>query len=893
MGFNLPSLQRELRKRRVAVVFVTLALADCVAYVAMRGRGDVQAGLYQLTGLACVAGLMLGRRRAGARGFWWLLFPAAVTLDVTGDAAWLLHDSLGLRAVPARLSDGLYLGAYPVFAASLLCIGGARRDELSMLVRDLVDAGIVFCAGLPVLWFAGIDPVVGAGGIHGGDEILAVTYPILDLVLLALLLRLAFSAVRWSPAYLLLTTGFAATFVGDIVWRELLARGSYGAGSCVNVLFLAGYGLWGAAALEPSAAMLERTAAALSCVPPRRRLLLLAVAVATPGIVIPIAHHRLSGTIDVAVLAACAASIPLLGLVRTADMVGSIHEALRHEQEARAALGATIAAAPVPVCVIGEGGAIRLWNAAAEEMSGWRAEEIVGRALASLPGQSAAAVLELYRQALAGVRHRAASARLSRRNGDPVDLRISTAVLPGADSSVVAMFEDVTAELRQAERLEYLAAHDPLTGLANRRKFEAALEAATAGGERAALVFFDLDNFKLVNDSGGHSAGDRMLVDVSKILSGATRAHDLVARLSGDEFAILAAAGPDDVDAITTRILQNVRDYRLLLHDEIYDITMSAGIYGLREGDTPAQALLRADQALYEAKARGKNKSYRWQESLPHVGASRAWSPRLKDALRDGRLEAHLQPIVSLRSREVVFCEALCRLREPNGNLSADAGFIGAAEALGLVPEIDCRMLEQVHALLRGDARVPIFVNLSASSFSDARVEALLARILAHVPRGSLGIEITEHVSVGDLDLAGERIRSLRRLGALVAIDDFGQGFFSFPHLARLSCDLVKIPATVSADPKGNRRDTVVAAIASVAHAYGKAVVLEGIEDAQTAERAAATGIEFGQGWFFGRPGPSRETLARAVPAVRVRRDDRRCGHAARARVGPAPRHVR
>src|SRR5581483_9267547 len=500
MGFNLPSLQRELRKRRVAVVFVTLALADCVAYVAMRGRGDVQAGLYQLTGLACVAGLMLGRRRAGARGFWWLLFPAAVTLDVTGDAAWLLHDSLGLRAVPARLSDGLYLGAYPVFAASLLCIGGARRDELSMLVRDLVDAGIVFCAGLPVLWFAGIDPVVGAGGIHGGDEILAVTYPILDLVLLALLLRLAFSAVRWSPAYLLLTTGFAATFVGDIVWRELLARGSYGAGSCVNVLFLAGYGLWGAAALEPSAAMLERTAAALSCVPPRRRLLLLAVAVATPGIVIPIAHHRLSGTIDVAVLAACAASIPLLGLVRTADMVGSIHEALRHEQEARAALGATIAAAPVPVCVIGEGGAIRLWNAAAEEMSGWRAEEIVGRALASLPGQSAAAVLELYRQALAGVRHRAASARLSRRNGDPVDLRISTAVLPGADSSVVAMFEDVTAELRQAERLEYLAAHDPLTGLANRRKFEAALEAATAGGERAALVFFDLDNFKLVND---------------------------------------------------------------------------------------------------------------------------------------------------------------------------------------------------------------------------------------------------------------------------------------------------------------------------------------------------------------------------------------------------------
>jgi predicted signal transduction protein with EAL and GGDEF domain len=188
-----------------------------------------------------------------------------------------------------------------------------------------------------------------------------------------------------------------------------------------------------------------------------------------------------------------------------------------------------------------------------------------------------------------------------------------------------------------------------------------------------------------------------MLVVLSTILRQSIRADDTVARLSGDDFALLVAGDAAEAEAVALRLLRCVQEYRLRTPEGIFDITISAGSYALEAGDTPAHAFGRADQALYEAKARGKTKAHRWCGTPgAAMSASRAWSPKLKDAVNEGAVEAHLQPIVSLGSGQLVFHEALCRIRGRVGQPLAAAAFIQHAEMLGLMPQIDLRMLEQV-----------------------------------------------------------------------------------------------------------------------------------------------------------------------------------------------------
>jgi EAL domain-containing protein (putative c-di-GMP-specific phosphodiesterase class I) len=236
------------------------------------------------------------------------------------------------------------------------------------------------------------------------------------------------------------------------------------------------------------------------------------------------------------------------------------------------------------------------------------------------------------------------------------------------------------------------------------------------------------------------------------------------------------------------------------------------------------------------------------------MSASRAWSPKLKDAVNEGAVEAHLQPIVSLGSGQLVFHEALCRIRGRVGQPLAAAAFIQHAEMLGLMPQIDLRMLEQVGALLRDDPRLRVFVNLSASSFHDELVLDSVERLLGNLPAHTLGIEITEHTSLRHLDQTMKRLERLRSLGALIAIDDFGTGFFSFQHLATLPCDLVKIPPSLTIGSDAS--EAIAAAITTVAHAYGRAVIIEGIETAAQAHTARQLGIEYAQGWHYGQPVP-------------------------------------
>jgi diguanylate cyclase (GGDEF)-like protein len=449
------------------------------------------------------------------------------------------------------------------------------------------------------------------------------------------------------------------------------------------------------------------------------------------------------------------------------------------------------------------------------------------------------------------------------RDGHPIDLRVSSAPFRTDDARTVALFEDVTREREQEEAIAYLASHDPLTGLPNRRRFEEELASASATRSDARpkhVVLFDIDDFKSLNDTGGHAFGDKVLRELSTLLGRTLQHQGLLARLSGDEFALIFFDLDDEGAAVLVdRLLDAARDFRLDADGVTFDVTLSAGLYSLAPGDAPELALKRADEALYRAKANGKNRSEAWSaSSLPFIGSARAWSPRIKDALGDDRVDLYLQPIVKLADETAAFHEALCRLRAEDGTVIPAGDWIEHAERIGLMPSIDLRMIEKAEEILCSESGLRLFVNISPSSFLDARVLRRLDEALDRVPRGSLGIEITEHTALTNLERAAETLSRFRALGALVAIDDFGLGFTSFAELATLPCDIVKIPGSFADGGEQNSDSgAIAAAITTIAHHFGKQVVIEGVECVASARRAKLVGIEYAQGWHYGRPMPS------------------------------------
>lgn len=515
-----------------------------------------------------------------------------------------------------------------------------------------------------------------------------------------------------------------------------------------------------------------------------------------------------------------------------------------------------------------------VWNAAAEEVSGYSAAEVLGAPPPISPAEAPERVAELYRASLEGAVHRGVEIKLLDRQERPLDVRFSTAPLAAGRRGVVVLFEDVTEQKQSAEKMEFLANHDPLTGLPNRLSFERVLDAAverSARGAVATLLLYDVDNFKLVNDTAGHAVGDRFLIEIANRLRAHVRPGDEVCRLSGDEFAVLLADTRQDRAAFATeRLLDAVREYQLETDSGILEVTLSAGVYELREGETSERALRRADEALYEAKAHGKNQQWAWRaDNVSLLGAARGWSPRIREALRNDRIEPFLQPIVALPHGETVFYEALCRLRSNEGGYVTPAAFLDHAEQFGLITEIDRRMLEHAERLLRAHPDLKIFINLSATSLDDEQLVADLGDTLDTLPAGSLGIEITEHAAVTDLEHVRAELRRLKKLGALIAIDDFGVGFTSFEQLRRLPADLIKVGAPfvggLGIDPVN---DAILDGIVATASALSMRVVAEGVETRETAALLRLRDISFAQGYLYGRPALAESALRRVAPRL-------------------------
>lgn len=429
------------------------------------------------------------------------------------------------------------------------------------------------------------------------------------------------------------------------------------------------------------------------------------------------------------------------------------------------------------------------------------------------------------------------------------------------------------AERRVMEaRLKYRVGHDELTGLANRGRLEGVLELALIKAQNfnrpGALLYLDIDQFKLVNDTEGHESGDKLLSGVAGILRRRVQPRHLAVRIGSDEFAVLLE------NTSSTVALQLAEDLREALHDYrfegrlgCYNLGASIGVALLLPSEKleAGELLSRADQACHVAKKRGRNRVHCYDAADPEVvGLKRdaTWVPMLREALRNGSFTLEFQPIVRARDGACSHYEALIRLVE-NGEMHAPGEFIPSAERMGLIHQVDLWVVEaavdRLATIHQVDDQEPICmsINLSAYAFRNPVLMPLLERKLEMTgisPR-RLMFEITETAAVTQLEQTRELVERMRTLGCRFALDDFGSGFATFNYLKHFPVDVLKIDGTFVVNMLKNPTDELlVRSMVNVAHSLDKKVIAEFVEDEATAVRLREIGVDYLQGFYLGRP---------------------------------------
>jgi diguanylate cyclase (GGDEF)-like protein/PAS domain S-box-containing protein len=431
---------------------------------------------------------------------------------------------------------------------------------------------------------------------------------------------------------------------------------------------------------------------------------------------------------------------------------------------------------------------------------------------------------------------------------------------------------NVTEQHEAALQIEYLATHDSLTGLANRVSLQRTLELALKLGDVGAVLFIDIDHFKYVNDNFGHRSGDQLIVGVSGVLKEAAKElNGQVFRLGGDEYAVHL---PDSLRGhamkVAEGLLDALRHFRFQSPNQqqrVAGLTASIGIalYPFHGSDVTG-LLSNADIAMYQAKESGRNRFVLYDQDAQGLRRTHhrvQWANKLREVLDDDRLVLYSQPVVRLNDMRTMHWEILSRVRDESGSVLLPSQFIEYAEALGMVQEIDMRVVERVLDHLsapgRKDQKIRYSVNLSRVSISDPHWVRKFNKMIsaADIVRNQLVFEITETAAMSDVDVTQQFIREVKQLGCRFALDDFGAGFSSFYYLKRFDPDYLKIDGAFIRDlpaDEGNR--IFVKALCEVAHGLHKQVIAEWVEDRDVMNILTSMGAEYGQGYLFHRPAP-------------------------------------
>jgi diguanylate cyclase (GGDEF)-like protein/PAS domain S-box-containing protein len=604
-----------------------------------------------------------------------------------------------------------------------------------------------------------------------------------------------------------------------------------------------------------------------------------------------------------AILALCSATLVGFGLIIS-------HKSLRRSERlarelrvieeqafvAQALSHVTLASIADAVLCTNLANQVTYMNGAAEALTGWSSAEAMEQPIRTVlnvvPEFNVFSITTDIAQILSGEQRTgsATGSLLKRRDGSTVAIHEHGAPIRDSHSEVIGIvfvLRDITQERAFSTQLRHQATHDALTGLANRREFERRLQHALDDRQRNgtdhALLYVDLDQFKVVNDTCGHAAGDQLLCQVSSAVKQRLRSGDMLARLGGDEFGILLA-GCVAADAISLAelIRQRISEQRFPWKDKIFAINASIGVLCLADHQTTVDdAMSAADQACYLAKDNGRNRVQLYRPDDQEMRARHGemqWVERINAALELDRFvlfAQEIRPLATWNSSkpggEPPHLEILVRMLDANGALISPMAFIPAAERYGLMPRVDrwviakaCRTLAECRIHF---GEIPTcMINLSGASVTDSGiVEFIRARLSQYsLPGDRVGFEMTETAAIGNLSRAAELMGQLKELGCPMSLDDFGSGMSSFGYLRNLPVDYLKIDGEFVKDMASDTVDyAVVEAIFHIGKVMGIKTVAESVEDAETLSALKQIGVDFAQGYHLARPAPMTEAVAR------------------------------
>jgi diguanylate cyclase (GGDEF)-like protein/PAS domain S-box-containing protein len=850
-------------------------------YVGLLGR-------FPASFAAVIVAVAAARRMpAGAPRTAWRCLSLALALyfvgTVIGVNSWL-H---GQDPFPG-VADVFYLAFYPAFFAAVgfLIRAAAVRVRWVQLALDAMILVVGFGA---FFWFLVIRPAASSTEIDVIKNTLSQSYIALNCMLLLTLGVLLLAGVgnasgRRVP--LLLLVGFATMFLADILWSVAKISGDYLPGALQDVLYVACYVPLAAAGREQMRATKARTAASAS----NSLAQSLPYGAMLTAFLVLVSFTRGDIGNPATVMTIVVFGLTLLVMVRQALVLRE--DALTRERRAarmvEARYASLIANASDVIMIVAVDGALRFASPASERTLGLSPEDVAGKNLLDLwAGDD-------------GERLKAFLAEVAATSGGtvgPVELRIergpnryvleivgSNLTDDPAVQGLALNFRDISERKALEEQLRQLAFHDPLTLLANRNLFrdrvQHSLTLAQRGRHQVAVMFLDVDNFKNINDSLGHDAGDRLLQAIAQRLIKSTRFSDTVARLGGDEFAILleGVATIAEVEIVATSLIEGL-DQPFALSTTEVRVSASIGV-AFSTLETDAEALLsKADIAMYHAKAAGKNRFVTFQPQMQELLHERLrLEADIARALANEEFFVEYQPIVDLGTRSLLGVEALVRWRHPDLGVLMPGRFIQVAEECGQIVKLGrwvlrraCREMRAWRGSVAGGASLRVAVNISGRHLQHGDLVQDVAQALKEsgLEPGNLVIELTESTIMHNTEANLGRLRQLKDLGVRLAIDDFGTGYSSLSYLHRFPIDILKIDQSfVNRLTNTYNGPELARAVITLGETLGLDTVAEGIELEPQVTALLALGCVAGQGFLFATPG-SLEQLSKSTFVAR------------------------
>ncbi|HEX2782450.1 MAG TPA: GNAT family N-acetyltransferase [Ilumatobacteraceae bacterium] len=737
--------------KRVTIGWLLITAAAAVAYFVLPTTPLSKLLLYNGIALSAVIATMVGiRRKRPENRRAWMLILAGMISFLAGDICYYILDAVSETTPFPSPADALYLCMYPLVICGLLRL--IRQISPGRDWPSLLDASIAAVGTFAVLGVLVIDTYVADGSMQFAGRLISVCYPVMDVALVAVAVRLVGVVPLRRPAYALLAAGLCSLLVADTIYGVLNSAGTFQTGGVADLCWLGFYVLVGTAALQPAMPRSEEMRSSSSSQLSRTRLSMLCLIT----LAVPTIDLVWGKPADKTLTAITSMVMFVLVLGRLGGLMGVV---LRSEQRARL---------------------------------------------------------------------------------------------------------------------------DTLTGLANRLLFDEHVARSVArGGEGViSVLFVDLDDFKVVNDSIGHQAGDDLLIAVAGRLRSCVRDGDLVARLSGDEFAVLLESAVDEKEAIrVVRRLQEQMRMPVVVGGREVLISASVGLVVEARStvDRPQALLQAADVAMYRAKSKGKGRfeifdheMYKEQLDLLDLKGD------LAVALERGQFEVFYQPIVDMGDERIVSIESLIRWHHPTRGLVTPDRFISLAEQTGLIVAIGrwvlreaCQQLSRWQRQLPETAPHSVSVNLSARQLHDPDLvkDVMDALRESGLNAWQLTLELTESMMIDEFERASRILEQLRANGVQIAIDDFGTGFSSLSYLRRLPVDIIKIDRSFVMEMRNSATaEALVRLVIDLARVLELRTVAEGVEDGEQAEHLSSLLCDEGQGYFFARPQPAAAIKALLTP---------------------------